>query len=159
MAEKSDVKVTHPKRLSVDQTEEGLIEIHVQIKHRKIVICEADFHANHKRGLLLADLYDEFDGLDKDQNKGQDKGQDKGQSESAFAENILVNVWAPLYACSRGDVPERDQFLKMSEVDIDFWVDIARELNPSWFLWLDAVLKTAKETVEQAKKKAATKVK
>jgi len=141
MPKKSQVDAApqKPKRLSKGLSEEGLIEIKIKLRKRTITVSEASGFQSGLRGQLLADLLDEYDGKEK--------------TEAAVAMNLLMNFWAPLYACSSGNVPDRDQFLKMAETDISYWVETAKELNPDWFSWMNELIEpTPEQELEQEKK-------
>lgn len=132
-----DLKIAKPKRLSKGLSEEGLIEIKIKLRTRTMTVCEASAYQSGIRSSLLAELLDKYD-----ENDG----------DKAIAYNLLMNFWAPLFACSTGDVPDRDQFLKMAETDMEFWIEAAREVNPTWFAWMDELLKTSDEEIKKKAK-------
>lgn len=140
MSEKSGES---PKRLSDEVDENGLQVRTIQIGkpgfERIIDIHEATYLHGVRRGLNLSktDAYKPVDDTDE---------------EAAIAYNMLMNLWAPVTSCSEGDVPTIEQFLNLREADIEFWVNEAREVNPHWFTWLDAIEKAAENA---AKKKTA----
>jgi len=147
MSQKSnDLVVTKPERLSVDANTDGLIEVKIQLRNRVVVVREASYADGLVRGQLIGKLLDE---------------QEANTTEEGTAEmtrqNMIINLWAPLYSCSSGDVPERDEFMRMSEKDIGFWIETARELNPDWFGWLKAIENLSKEAIEAENKKKAQK--
>lgn len=65
----------------------------------------------------------------------------------------LEMIYAPLAACSFGDVPTPDEFLAMPGADIDVWLKKAREINPEFFASLDEAAKVAKKLTEELAKK------
>jgi hypothetical protein len=65
----------------------------------------------------------------------------------------LEKVYVPLAACSFGDVPTADEFLAMPSSDISVWTSEAREINPSFFEWLNAAEKIVEKLNEEDLKK------
>jgi hypothetical protein len=43
------------------------------------------------------------------------------------------NFYAPMYACSTGDVPTEEEFLTWSDEDVNTWYLAVVEKNPRWF--------------------------
>ena len=148
MTDLKSVVVPQPKRLSVSSNEEGLIQIELQLRQRKVTVVEADYSATYQKGVIVGDILDDFE---PDLEEGQDPPELNDMER--VRQNLLLNVYAPLAACSTGDVPDKDAFLKMSEVDIDFWVSEAKQVNPTWFTWLDELQGIVDQAGEEAKKK------
>jgi hypothetical protein len=69
--------------------------------------------------------------------------------------NGLLTVYAPLAACSAGDVPNEDDFYWMKDADVETWVREARALNPHLFARLSEQEQLLSEMSEEelAKKK------
>lgn len=140
----SGVAIPQPKRLSVSETEDGLIQIEIQLRRRRIFVSEMNFFSSFKLGNLLKELYAEFNPVD---------GTLPKDDTQVVKENLLLNVWAPLAICSTGDVPTKEEFLQLPEADIQFWVETARELGVK-FPWLDDLEAVIDQVREEAKKKA-----
>ena len=136
---KAPIKV-EPERLSVDASPDGLIEITIQLRKRKLVVHEATYLDGIQRGVLVGEVMKTLEDA-------------KSGSPEAVKNNLITNLWAPLKACSTGRVPSKEEFLKMPEDDIAFWIETARELNPTWFVWLDAVENMTTEALKETTKK------
>jgi len=130
-----DVTIPQPKRLSVGSTDDGLIEIEIQLRKYKLFVVETNGFTRFKRGSFVNELMKEL---------GDPKGYD-----NIVKWNMLTQVWAPLFVSSHGDVPDKEQFLSLPAVDLEFWVDTAKELGHE-FLWLDELNKGIQSDLEQA---------
>jgi len=148
----STTVIPHPKRLAVGETDDGLVTIEIQLRRFKVTVIEADGFFRFKLSSLVTELLKEFGEV------GEDKYED------AVRRNMLTEVWAPLKACSTGEVPTYDQFLGMPRGDIAFWVETAKELGHE-FAWLDGlnqiydaqVTQTERELAENKKKEKTPK--
>jgi hypothetical protein len=58
---------------------------------------------------------------------------EKRPSESIEEQVARYNFYAPMAACSTGDVPTETEFLNMSEQDVDVWYQQVLKKNPLWF--------------------------
>ena len=149
MSDLNSVVIPKPQRLSVSETSDGLVQVTIQLRKRKIVVSETNYFSSFRQGNLLNELDKEFNVIA--DNGKEPKPKDDQQ---IVQENLLLNVWAPLASCSSGDVPTKEEFLRMPEVDIQFWVETAKELGIK-FPWLEVL----EQAVEQAGKEAQKKVK
>lgn len=122
-----------PKLVTQRTTSEGLIERDIKLSVRKITVTEADYLADQRLGQIKYEL-------------------SINPHEDAETQRMLINVYAPSAACSRGDVPTPDQLFRMRSADIEFWIKQARELNPNYFLWLSAFEKIINETLTKEEK-------
>jgi len=111
-----------PERVKVGQTDSGLIEIEIKLRKFHLWVSEADGFTRFEVSSLVSSIMDES-------GEPTDYG-------ARVRMNMLTEVWAPLFACSRGDVPTKEQFLSLPESDLSFWVKIAKELGHE-FRWLD----------------------
>ena len=66
---------------------------------------------------------------------------------------ILDKLYAPLAACSFGDVPTMDEFLALPNEDIHIWLTEARTVNAGYFAWIDAAEKIVEKLSEDELKK------
>jgi hypothetical protein len=144
MADPNSVVIPKPQRLSVSETEYGLVQVTIQLRKRVITVTESNYFSSFRQGNLFTVLDKEFN-----DNDGEDSSK---TTEQIVQENLLFNVWVPLVSCSAGDVPTKDEFLWMSEIDIQFWVETARELGIK-FPWLDALEQAVTEAGKEAQKK------
>jgi len=139
--------IPEPKRLSVGETEAGLVKINIQLRKYKLSVIEADGFTNFKISSLVNELL-------------KDLGEPKEYTEKVRA-NMLTEVWATLFCCSDGEVPDRDQFFNLPERDLAFWIETAKELGYE-FYWLDGlnsfVTSEAERLAQEAEeeKKSAT---
>lgn len=74
-------------------------------------------------------------------------------------QDSLINLYAPLAACSFGQVPSADDFFGMLESDINFWISEAQEINPGWFTWIETARKALLELDGETDKAAEDKKK
>lgn len=118
----------------------GLLSETIKLSGRAITVSEATYMMGMKRGTLIA----EADVFEPDDDDAKDV---------ALSINVLKSVYAPLAACSSGDVPTPNEFFKMREADIEEWTRVARKLNSHWFKWLDEVEKMLDEDAASASKK------
>lgn len=130
----TEAVIPQPKRLSVGQTPEGLIEIEIQLRKFHLWVSETNVFTRFYFSSLVTELMKEI-------------GEADGY-ESQVRRNMLTEVWAPLSVCSRGDVPTKEQFLVLPTVDMAFWVETAKELGHS-FEWLDGLNKIYSSAAEQ----------
>jgi len=66
----------------------------------------------------------------------------------------LERMYAPMAACSFGDVPTSDEFLALPSADINAWLKAARIIAPANFDWFEKAEKLVENlTDEQVKKK------
>ena len=67
----------------------------------------------------------------------------------------LEKMYAPMAACSFGDVPTIDEFLALPKSDINEWLKGARRVCPENFEWLDNAQKLVEKamTEDEVKKK------
>lgn len=101
---------------------------------RKIVVREVDYYAGAKRGALAQEFVQK-------------------PHKDAIVQIGLVSLYAPLAACSDGDVPTAEEFPSILEVDLDAWLDVARKINPKWFAWMGEVEKELSAAEQKALKK------
>lgn len=118
------VEIQKPERLGVSQTPEGLMQIEIQLRKFRLTVQENDFGSRRRLGSLWSDLIDKFNPEPKDEKEPEPIAE-----EEQYRYFLLQNVWAPLAACSVGEVPTADQFIKLPEIDIDFWMDTGRSLG------------------------------
>jgi len=144
--------IPQPKRISVGSTDEGLVTVEIQLRKFKVTVIEADGFFRFKLSSLVTELLKEFGEVS------------EGKYEDAVRRNMLTEVWAPLKACSTGEVPTWEQFLRMPKGDIAFWVETAKEIGHE-FAWLDGlnqiydaqVTQTERELSENKKKEQTLK--
>jgi len=125
-ASTSTTVIPQPKRLSVGQTDDGLITVKIQLRKYTVTVVEADGFTRFKLSSLVTELLKELG--------------DSTEYENLVRKNMITEVWAPLKVCSSGDVPTYEQFLGMPKGDISFWVETAKELGHE-FAWLDGLNK------------------
>lgn len=122
----------------------GLLTEHLELSGRQITVSEATYLMGIKRGLLIDDILGE-------------QSQVNGNGNGHVEQNVLTSIYAPLAACSSGDIPSKDEFLAMREVEIEEWLRVARKLNPHWFRWMDEVEKALTEDDLKKKDKSPSK--
>jgi hypothetical protein len=110
----------------------GLLTKDLDLNGRKITVSESTNFSMLKRGQLQGEL-------------------SANPRDDLYVQTFLLNVYAPLVACSLGDIPSPDEFLQMREQDTETWVQEARKLNPLAFPWLDAAEKLVEELTEEEK--------
>jgi hypothetical protein len=132
---KTDTTIPQPKRLGVGQTQDGLIEIEIQLRKFHLWVSETNVFTRFNLSSRVTETMIEMGEVD--------------GYESQVKRNMLTEVWAPLSVCSRGEVPTKEQFLTLPTVDLAFWVDAAKELGHT-FEWLDGLNKIYSSAVEQA---------
>lgn len=132
----STTVIPQPKRLSVGETDDGLVTIEIQLRKFKPTVVEADGFFRFKLNSFVTEL---LKGL----------GDIPEEYEGKVRRNMITEVWAPLSVCSVGEVPDRDQFLSMPKSDIAFWVETAKELGHE-FDWLDGLNRIYQSGVEKA---------
>jgi len=163
--------IPQPKRLNVGQTDDGLIEIEIQLRKYHLWVTEANSFTRFKLSALLRDElrmdeHAEFSanisimtdaqifGLPEWEKVPDPKPTKRDgivqavlkvfsdahpeSSEELYQKLLLREVWAPLFVCSRGEVPNRTQFIGIPRIDMTFWITTARELGHS-FEWLDGL--------------------
>lgn len=131
----TETTIPQPKRLGVGQTPDGLIEIEIQLRKFRLWVSEANVFTRFQLNSLATELLKEMADVD--------------GYESQVRRNMLTEVWAPLFVCSRGEVPTREQFLALPPADMTFWVETAKELRHS-FEWLDGLNRVYTSAAEQA---------
>lgn len=134
--------IPQPERLKVRQNDDGLMEIQIKLRKYKFWVKEANVLTRFTLSSFVSELLQELSESD-DYN-------------DQVRRNMLTEVWAPLYACSEGEVPTKEQFLMLSPTDMNFWVRTAKELGHS-FEWLDGVetiYNGVSEDTSASKKKA-----
>jgi len=57
-------------------------------------------------------------------------------------------IWPKLRACSSGTVPSFEEALMMPATELDKWYNAAKQVNPDWFLALDAIADLAATQAE-----------
>lgn len=67
-------------------------------------------------------------------------------SDDLFQNIARYSFYAPLAACSTGDVPTEKEYLEMDEIEADKWFQVVYLKNPHWF-------PDMRETEEVEKKK------
>jgi len=112
----------------------GLKTKKLDLSGRKITVSEATYMMGIQRGLAITEIME-------------------NPAEDDIAQNVLLNIYVNLKACSAGDVPGPDDFFKMRESDVETWIKEARALNPSWFYFLDRAEKALVPAGEELKKK------
>lgn len=131
---KSRSSISTANVMSKSNGNSGLLSKELDLNGRRIIVSESTNFSMLKRGQLQAEL-------------------SADPHENLYAQTFLLNVYAPLVACSSGDIPTRDEFLQMREQDTETWVQEARKLNPLAFPWLDAAEKLVEELTEEEKVK------
>jgi hypothetical protein len=114
-----------PQRLSVGETDTGLVTVEIQLRKFKVTVVEADGFSRFKLSSLVTETLKELGEIPK-------------EYEGMVRRNMITEVWAPLKVCSEGEVPTYEQFLAMPQADIAFWVETAKELGHE-FSWLDGL--------------------
>lgn len=134
--------IPQPERLNIGKTEDGLVEVEIQLRNYKLWVGEASVFTRFALNSFVTELVKEL---------GESE-----EYEEQVRRNMFTEVWAPLKICSRGQVPTREQFLALPPVDLKFWVDTAKELGHS-FPWLDGLEKIYESAItpqEEVKKKS-----
>jgi hypothetical protein len=121
-----EVIIPQPKKLGVGQTEDGLVEIEIQLRKYRLFVSETNSFTRFRLRFLAAELIKEL-------------GEPENY-EQQVQRNLFTEVWLPLSVASRGELPTREQFIKMPVVDQNFWIQTAKELGHE-FEWLDALNK------------------
>jgi len=117
--------VIQPKRLSVGETSEGLVTVEIQLRKFRVTVIEANGFSRFKLSSMVTELLKELGDIPDDY-------------EGKVRRNMITEVWAPLKVCSDGEVPDYEQFLRMPQSDINFWIETAKELGHE-FAWLDGL--------------------
>lgn len=99
-----------------------------------VIVSEATYMMGIQRGLLLSEFLEK-------------------PREPQIVQNVLLNVYVGLAACSSGDVPSPDEFLDLRETEAEAWIAAARELNPEWFSYLDLAEQAATESVKKKRRR------
>lgn len=110
----------------------GLITKAINLSGRHIVVSEATYLMGIQRGTIIGDILESTDDGDH------------------IVQNVLTSIYAPLAACSSGDVPTKEEFLSMREADIEEWLSVGRKLNSHWFSWMDELEKSLTEQEKKA---------
>lgn len=153
MTSEDEIIIPQPKRLGVKSSPEGLMQVEIQLRKFKLTVSEADGESRFRLGLLTGELLNEFE-VPLNSNNGQEPPvKTDGQR---VTENMLLNVWAPLASCSTGEVPTKEQFMKLPEVDLNFWIETARNLGAQ-FQWLDRMEALFSGEIEPTEKEAQKK--
>jgi hypothetical protein len=133
-----------PKRGQVGQTDSGLVEIEVFLRKYHLWVFEGNGLHRFRVSSLVTETLKKLD-------------DPQGIYDEIIRQNMITEVWAPLFVSSRGEVPDMEQFLALPAVDLAFWVDTARELGHE-FEWLDglerAVSMSRESAQEDVKKKS-----
>jgi len=114
-------------------TSNGLKTKKLNLSGREIVVSEATYLMGIQRGIAISEVMENPD-------------------DSDIIQNVLLNVYVNLKACSEGDIPTRDEFLNMREPDVEAWIRASRDLNPEWF-WFLTEAEKALSPSEDVKKK------
>jgi len=131
---------------------QGLKTKTITLSGNVITVSEASNSMAEDRGDIVAELMLYNDSL---KGKAPKKGQPKRRS------NLLINVYSALKACSTGDLPTTPEEFneQMKDEDIQTWLDLAHEMNPHWFKWMDdaeKILTEAEQKTEKKKKGSTT---
>jgi hypothetical protein len=59
----------------------------------------------------------------------------KSASDSMEEQIARYNFFAPMWACSTGDVPTEAEFLQWSDEDVNTWYQLVVDKNPKWFVF------------------------
>lgn len=141
----STTAIPQPKRLSVGQTDEGLVTVEIGLRRFRVTVVEADGFTRFKLSSLVTELLKELG--------------ESTEYEDMVRRNMITEVWAPLKVCSSGEVPTYEQFLGLPKGDLAFWVETAKELGHE-FAWLDGLNKIYDtQIVRQEQELAETKKK
>jgi hypothetical protein len=135
----STTVLPQPQRLSVGETDTGLVTVEIQLRKFKMAVVEADGFSRFKLNSLITETLKEL-------------GDPPEDYEGKVRVNMITQVWCPLKACSTGEVPTYEQFLAMPKGDIAFWVETAKGLGHE-FAWLDSLNRIYDQEVELAETK------
>lgn len=58
---------------------------------------------------------------------------EKSPSDNLIEQVARYNFYAPLMACSTGELPTEAEFLKMDDREVNAWYTVAVKKNPHWF--------------------------
>lgn len=132
----NDIEPTQPEIVDIRLSPEGLREVELKLGTRTIMVREADSMANYRMSRLVSEL-------------------SENPHEDNLVQGLLVNLYAPLMACSFGDVPKPKEFMNIGKAAQELWIQTARKLNPhaeieglSWWYLLDEL---GKDVSPQAK--------
>jgi len=145
--ELAELKRIPPKVMEVRLSAEGLAEAVLQLGPRNIVVSEADGFADYRLSTAVDELI-------------------KNPQPDLLIHNITLGLYPSLIACSSGDIPTPDEFMRMGKDAQRLWIETARELNPhekingvSWWSFLESMEapngKADEEVLEDLKKKEA----
>lgn len=129
----STILLPQPERLSVGQTESGLVKIEIKLRKHFLCVVEADGFTRYKMSSLVTETLKELP--------------EAKTQEEQIRNNMITEVWVPLRACTSGDVPSLNEFFFLPKVDLVFWVATAKELGHT-FEWLDGLEKIYASTLE-----------
>jgi len=127
------LKKTPPQVVDVRLSAEGLAEVELLLGNRKIIVSEADGLSDYKLGQAINQIIE-------------------NPLPDAIAQNIVLNIYPQLAACSYGDLPTPEQFQRMGKEAVRLWIEKARELNPhekingeSWWAFFESIEKMEAE--------------
>lgn len=112
----------------------GLKTKKLNLSGRKITVSEATYMMGIQRGMAITETME-------------------NPRDDNISQNVLLNIYVNLKACSSGDIPDPDGFFKMRETDVETWIREARTLNPDWFAFLNRAEKALNVSDEDIKKK------
>jgi hypothetical protein len=107
----------------------------IKVAGHAITVRKATFVMSLQRSVLISNA-------GKEMPNGEYKNLD--DSIVTYVHQLL---YPSLMACSQGNLPTEEQFLGLSEEDVEKWIAVASELNPDWFSQGDesATVKEKKE--------------
>jgi hypothetical protein len=117
-----------------------LLSKKIKVAGRAIIVHKASFVMSLQRSVLISNATTE-------KPNGEYKNLDP--SIVTYVHQLL---YPSLVACSEGKLPTEAEFLKLSEEDVQRWLDTASEKNPDWFR-----LESESAKVKEEKEKNASK--
>lgn len=95
-------------------TDDPTVPIEVIVKGRKITVHPGTFVMALRREMLRKAIVEK-------------------PSESVEEQVARYNFYAPMAACSTGDVFTEEEFLRLDETVVDVWYQAVVSRNPNWF--------------------------
>jgi hypothetical protein len=101
-------------------SDQKLLPKKIKVAGRAITVLKASFVMSLQRSVLISNA-------GKEAPNGEYKNLDP--SIVTYVHQLL---YPSLVACSQGNLPTEQEFLTLSEEDVNKWVEAASALNPDW---------------------------
>jgi len=106
-----------PRILKEGYDSEGLYFIRIKLRKRTITVIEPVYGVDEARSSFVREVLDL-------------------NIKDDARRNTLLLTYSALAAVSTGNVPKAGQLLQMADADVKFWIQSARKVAPSLFVWM-----------------------